>query len=121
MPISYEVDKSKKLLIMTLVDEVSLDQITALQNEIANDEQVRVCDRCLIDLESSIPVDGSPPWMRSIAAQTQTRGDLRQLAIVAPDDLRYGLSRAYEAYVSEAPYETHVFKTRAEADEWLGI
>ena len=121
MPISYEVIETKKLLIMTLVGEVSLDEITAMQNEMTTDASVRTCVRCLVDLESSIPADDSPSWMRSIAAQTKARGDLVQMAIVAPDDLRYGLSRAYEAYVNEATYETHVFKTRSEADEWLGL
>lgn len=121
MPINYEVAEPEKLLIMTLVGEVSLDEITVLQSEMATDPRVSECVKCLIDLESSIPVDGSPPWMRRIAAQTDSEGSLTQMAIVAPDDLRYGLSRAYEAYINEAPFETHVFKTRAEADEWLGI
>lgn len=121
MPISYEVNETNKLLIMTLVGEVSLDEITTMQIEMVTDSSVRACVKCLVDLESSIPVDGSPPWMRSIAAQTKEGGDLVQMAIVAPDDLRFGLSRAYEAYVNDAPYETHVFKTRPEADEWLGL
>lgn len=119
MPISYEVDQAQSLLVMTLVGEVSLDEITVFQTELAADSRTRECTKCLVDLESSIPVDGSPSWMRSIAAGNPTETNLTKMAIIAPDDLRYGLSRAYQAYADEAPVEIHVCKTRAEADDWL--
>jgi hypothetical protein len=121
MPISYEVDEAKSLLVMALVGEVSMLEITTFQKDLATDALTLACAKCLVDLELSIPVDGSPSWMRNIAGRNPTKTNLTKMAIVAPDDLRYGLSRAYQAYVNEVPYEIHVFKTRSEADDWLEL
>ena len=41
------------------------------------------------------------------------------LAIVAGQDIQFGLSRMWEAYVERVGWQTAVFRTRAEAELWL--
>jgi hypothetical protein len=41
------------------------------------------------------------------------------IAVVAPHDLEYGLSRMWQAFVDDAPIESTVGRTRAEALAWL--
>ena len=42
-------------------------------------------------------------------------------AIIAPDDLPFGLGRLYEAYSDESPETTSVFREIDKAFEWLGL
>ena len=41
------------------------------------------------------------------------------IAIAANDDLTYGLSRLWEAYLDSSPLKSHVFKTVEECKAWL--
>lgn len=121
MPVTYAIDETRSLIVTTLVGSVSRDELFAYLAELAADPRGASCTKSLVDLELSTPVDGSPEWMQSISARTEAAEGVEKLAIVAPDDLRYGLSRAYEAYVSGRQFETRVFKTRIEAEEWLEL
>ncbi len=42
-------------------------------------------------------------------------------AIIAPDDVVYGLARIYMALTSKYDVTTHVFRTAEQADDWLGL
>lgn len=121
MPITYEVDETRSLTVTTLVGEVSRDEIIAYYEQFMADPRSRSCTKSLIDLTASIPVDGSPDWMQSITARSDSTTNVTRMAVVAPDDLRYGLSRAYEAYVGDKTFATSVFRTRSEAEEWLDL
>lgn len=41
------------------------------------------------------------------------------VAIVAPSDLAFGIARMWEAFAEVTRWNTHVFRSRAEADPWL--
>ena len=41
------------------------------------------------------------------------------VAIVAPRDLEYGLSRMWQAFVENNGWETMVFRSREKAEEWV--
>ena len=41
------------------------------------------------------------------------------MAIVAPRDLEYGLSRMWQAFVEDNGWETMVFRSREQAEEWV--
>ncbi|MDH3643223.1 MAG: hypothetical protein OES38_14070 [Gammaproteobacteria bacterium] len=121
MPITYEVDETRSLTVTTLVGEVSREEIFAYYEQFMADTRCRSCTKSLIDLTSSIPVDGSPDWMQSISARSDPTTNVTRMAVIAPDDLRYGLSRAYEAYVDDQAVATGVFRNRSEAEAWLDL
>lgn len=41
------------------------------------------------------------------------------VAVVAPSDLAYGISRMWEVYVEPTLWKTRVFRSRPEANAWL--
>ena len=41
------------------------------------------------------------------------------VAIVAPSDLAFGIARMWEAFAEVTGWNTHVFRSRADADPWL--
>jgi hypothetical protein len=41
------------------------------------------------------------------------------VAIVAPSDLAFGIARMWEAFAEVTRWNTHVFRSRGEADPWL--
>ena len=41
------------------------------------------------------------------------------VAIVAPGDLAFGIARMWEAFAEGTRWNTHVFRSRTEADPWL--
>ena len=53
---------------------------------------------------------------RSDASWGETRW-----ALLAPDDVIFGLSRMYMALTEDYQVETHVFRSVDETDDWLGL
>ena len=41
------------------------------------------------------------------------------IAGVTPSDLEFGLARMWQAYADETGWKSHVFRSRAEAEEWV--
>lgn len=41
------------------------------------------------------------------------------IAIVAPTDLQFGISRAWQAYVEESGFLTKIFRDRESAEKWV--
>ena len=41
------------------------------------------------------------------------------IAIVAPTDLQFGISRAWQAYVAESKFSTKIFRERESAEKWV--
>ena len=41
------------------------------------------------------------------------------IAIIAPSDLQFGMSRVWEVYVEESKFKTKVFRNRITAEIWL--
>ena len=41
------------------------------------------------------------------------------IAVIAPTDMQYGVSRVWQVYVAESKFLTEVFRDRASADKWL--
>lgn len=84
----------------------------------------QVTKRVLWDLTDSDVSELSKPEVESIASTPRAAQQQRQLgktALVAPEDLAYGLSRMYQAltHLENLPFETQVFRDKDEAMNWL--
>jgi hypothetical protein len=44
-----------------------------------------------------------------------------KVAVVAPEDVSYGLARMYEGFTNDVPWEFVVFRAAAAALAWLGL
>jgi hypothetical protein len=54
-----------------------------------------------------------------IFSTQEERGSDYKVALVADDDLAYGLSRMYAVYADQLPLNATVFRTMEEALEWI--
>lgn len=118
MPISYEIHAERSLVIChvsgVLSGEELLDHYRTLQDEPLGPEYQQ-----LAHLGDLIDVSASPLELKEAAAmQVFEPGSKR--AIVAPDDLAYGMARIFAAYGALADQNISVFRSLEQAEQWLG-
>jgi hypothetical protein len=77
----------------------------------------------LIDLTKTTSTDCTTADLRALAEVDNALSQLARkgavIAVVAPLDVPYGLSRMWQALVEGTVWETMVFRTRADADRWI--
>ncbi len=123
MPISYHIDNELNIRTATytgvVTDEVLLDAC----HRLLTDPSYRPDVNGLADLSSVERLDVSPHALEQciqMYAPVDALGIRTRLAIVAPTDLSYGLSRMYEMLRGdEGPEEVQVFRDAMQARIWL--
>jgi hypothetical protein len=77
--------------------------------------------RRLFDLSCGVEAEFDREQIRRIAqtARELPKPESLRVAIVASDDLVYGLSRMYEAFREDPHTELRVFRSKADAAVWL--
>ena len=77
----------------------------------------------LCDFREIVNLEVSSDDVRSIASQDNVAAAQNPditIAIVANRSVTFGMARMWQAYVDEAPFNTHVIRTMEEARAWLG-
>jgi len=72
--------------------------------------------------QSETPLTGAQ--VKSLAdygSLTDAKWGTTKWAVVASNDVTYGLARMYEILTTGYRVVTHVFRNAAEADDWLGL
>ena len=94
-----------------------------LARKLASDETFAPGHGELVDLREVRHTDVSAPVLRQVAgifASTDRHASLTRVAVCAPADLVFGLSRMYEAFRAPSGVQLRVFRTLGEAERWLG-
>jgi len=76
----------------------------------------------LVVFEASASVDVTTTEVRDIAEQDRLMKEWIPrctVAVVARQDIQFGLARMWESYVSRVGWRTSVFRSRIEAEQWL--
>jgi len=120
MPVKYRFDAN--ITVIEMVGEYSLDDLrTAFLNSLADTDRP-ANSFLLINLAESLSFKNRPSddikTMASFVADLGNRFNNR-IALVAPDDLRYGLIRMGSAAVDQEGVDSRVFRDFAEARKWL--
>jgi hypothetical protein len=123
MPIDYHLDNELNIRVATytgvVTDEVLIQACTSL----LKDPNYRPDMNGLADLSRVERLDVSQHALVQcieMYAPIDALGVRSRLAIVAPSDVTYGLSRMYELLRGdEGPEEVHVFRDVTEAKRWL--
>mgnify|MGYP003593379463 CR=1 FL=1 len=122
--VRYEYFRDQKLIVCTLAGEVSLEEVIGLVLKINEDSDIDPG----IDVVTDVTGLKTPLTLEDMRymAQRSAEGLLRgkkgdKMAIVASDDLNFGLSRMYEIDTSirKNPYTVRVFRSWEEAMAWL--
>jgi hypothetical protein len=119
VPLLYSIQGS--LVFIRVVDRVSLADTSEFTAELLADPAFAATADLLVDASLGRP-SLSYAEMRTTATQwAALAGRLRRIAIVAPDDVIYALSGAFQMFAEQAGLTCQVFRTMAEAKTWLAV
>ena len=124
MPIEHRYDPQLRTLFLDFSGEVSELELLDVARKLSSDPSIPPGHRELVDLSGVLVTDVTSLALRRVAqiyAEADKRPEDSRVAIVAPADLFYGLSRMYEAFREPSPLEIQVFRELREARAWLGL
>lgn len=126
MPLDYEIDHERRLVRVTASGVITPDVLFGYQKAVWSDSAVAGFDE-LVDMSGVERVEAPSPSNVSALAGYSAKMDAdakpTKLAIVATDDLLFGLGRMYQSYREMKPEsrkEVAVFRTLPDALAWLG-
>jgi hypothetical protein len=118
----YEYDAATRVVRIEISGEVREAELVDLAQKLAADETFGPGHAELVDLRAVRHTDVSAPVLRRVAgifASTDRHASRTRVAVCAPADLVFGLSRMYEAFRAPSGLQLRVFRTLAEAEHWL--
>jgi hypothetical protein len=120
VPIRYQIDASAGRIATACIGEVSVDDVLAHFAELAGLALAEPLD-VLLDLTAMT----SLPETRQIRLVADSLGSLRErlrfgaCAVVAKENVLFGMSRMFGVYAEQAFERVAVFRDRGEAERWL--
>ncbi|UCF93005.1 MAG: hypothetical protein JSW39_02280 [Desulfobacterales bacterium] len=125
MPITYQLKPDERLVLLVHVGAVSDDEFLSFYKALYEDTQFDKSFNLLVDLrqtESAVRSAGAlnefADFMRGQFVDTTARS---KVAVVAPEDISFGLARMYEVFSGDVPWEFAVFRAAEAASAWLGL
>ena len=125
MPIEYEIDQDRRLVIARLRGTLTDADVFGYQRDVWSRAEVAGFDE-LIDTTDcdkiEVPSGDRVLQLAELSASMDAAAPSK-LAIVAPRDLAFGLGRMYESYrgvSNKSTKEVSVFRSMTEATKWLG-
>jgi hypothetical protein len=126
MPIEYTIDHDRRLVIARGCGALTSDEMFAYQHDVWLCPDVAGYDE-LVDMSAVEQIVApSPQRIAQLARLRQMDDPARRskFAVVAPQDLAYGLGRMYQTQRSmetQSTKEVRIFRTMREALEYLGV
>jgi hypothetical protein len=121
LTVEYHRHDSIRRLVVTIDGRVTVRDVREMLDYQANSG---AWGYAVVYDERAAHVDLSAGDMRGLAAHamalTQRKGKRGPVAIVANENVDYGLNRMASAYADAAGYEIGVFRTMGEALDWIG-
>ena len=119
--IQKQVDSQKDLTVYTVLGKVSAGQVRRAILKFYEDD---ITMKVLWDLSKSDVSSLTTTEIQGVAFTSRKLANMRKggkTAIVAPENITYGLSRKYELLTNtqNLPFETQAFRTTEEAYQWL--
>jgi len=125
MPLRYQIDHQRRLVWATAHGVLTDDDLFAYQRSVWSRPDVQGYDE-LVDMGEVTDIPRPTPSnihaLADLSAEMDPPSSLSRFAIVASDDLAYGLGRMYQTHRALNPRsgkEVRVFRTVEKALEWL--
>jgi hypothetical protein len=116
-----------RLVVTRAVGTLTDDEVFAYQHDVWSRPEMAGYDE-LIDMSAvehvAVPSPGRVVRLASVSAGMDARMPPTRLAIIAPRDFEFGLGRMYGAHRemdSRSTKRVGVFRSRPEAQAWLGL
>ena len=121
MPIKLVYNEQNAILYAFCKGILTVEEFTSAMNEIISSKEYPADVRTLWD---AVEFDASSVDSCFITQLIAIRGNYptrssAKLALFAPEDLGFGVSRMYEAWSDELPQNIRVFRRSVEAEKWL--
>ncbi|MEE4380408.1 MAG: hypothetical protein V2J02_00285 [Pseudomonadales bacterium] len=124
MPAEYEIDEARGRLEARYFGVLTPDEFRALADRVQVDPRLRADFDHLADftdvthfgLDAQAVAD---EVRRHLAADAQRADSPHRIAIAAPDDVAYGMSRIFSARRESERVRLGVFRSRPAAEAWL--
>jgi hypothetical protein len=127
MPIEYRIDHDRRLVLAAGRGTVTDDDVFGYQREVWSRPDVAGYDE-FVDMsrvaEIAVPSVDRVRQLAALSAGMDAPDTASKFAVLAPQDVAYGLGRMFQAYRELNPRgtkEVGVFRTRAEALAFLGV
>ena len=127
MPLEHRIDHRLRLVVTRAVGTLTDDEVFAYQHDVWSRQEVAGYDE-LIDMSAvehvAVPSPDRIVRLASVSAGMDVGMPPTRLAIIAPRDFEFGLGRMYGAHREMDSRNTKrvgVFRSRAEAQAWLGL
>jgi hypothetical protein len=121
MPISYTIDRERKLIFETWTGEINADDLAAYWKQYLADAQVLEIRRTIVDLRASvIKFSGSQldALIKAIVLPVLKDRDWTT-AIVVGAPIQFGVSRQYQVFAHRYSKDC-IFERVEDAEKWIG-
>jgi hypothetical protein len=121
VPIVYRYEPATRIVRIEFSGEIAEAELVDVAHRLATDSSLPPGHRELVDLRGVERTSVTSAALRHVAGlftRTDGRADRTRVAVCAPADLAFGLSRMYEVY-REPAGKLRVFRTIEEASAWL--
>jgi hypothetical protein len=125
MPLTYDIDHSQRTVFARATGVLTPQDLFAYQEQVWLRPEVRGYHEC-IDMSGVTEIvdatDRNMKALAQLAVQADDPAQPTRLAIIARQDLHFGLGRMYESYRSMQPKHTRqvsVFRSKEDALRWL--
>lgn len=122
MPI--QTFRKAKGLILVYSGQISHKEMLDVRATLGNDlPKMEKCTFLMVDLTDAALAQISTDALKELAGVHSVLAKHTftgmPVAVVAPRDLEYGLSRMWQVFVEENGWETMILRSRTEAERWL--
>ena len=125
MPIKYQIDSEHNLIIRTVSGTLTSSDVLNVLNESLDDKDFVKDMHAIWDISNAeihqITVDTIKTIVEHIKTHLNNRGSKYKIAIVAPEDLNFGISRMFATYGSDLPVSIGIHRDIDDAYRWLEI
>ena len=122
MSINLKFTDDKQGIYVTLEGKVTLEDFKVGASEAYSEENIHTQNYQIIDFTNCSSFDLSSSDMQEIAIidkeASKVNPDIK-IAIIAPTDVAFGMSRVYEAYADETGFDIMVFRNSEDVEAWL--
>jgi hypothetical protein len=124
MPMTYTIDAPRQLVRATGSGVLTDDDVMNHRQALATDPAFTAGMRELSDICAVTDFQVTPAGVRIMVAadvKMVPSGGMHKLAVVAEENVAYGMSRMYQTFGEPNIRSVGVFRNIKEAEAWLGI
>jgi hypothetical protein len=119
MPLTHEVDPSRRIVIVTVSGDLGDEQLFELHDEIRKNREVKSDFGLLIDLRQARGRNITSSGVGALAELPLVLSAKARRAVVVPSDFGFGMARMYSLLREAGNGGIAVFRDFAEARRWI--